>query len=68
MEDETFLRSGSSALSVCAAQLGKLQTDMEALREQRESTICNTREELYSAQEEVPSISDSLTLKKLLNL
>ncbi|KAF6727359.1 Sarcolemmal membrane-associated protein [Oryzias melastigma] len=49
-------------------QLGKLQTDMEALREQRESTICNTREELYSAQEEVPSISDSLTLKKLLNL
>uniref|UniRef100_A0A8C7ZHR5 Sarcolemmal membrane-associated protein n=1 Tax=Oryzias sinensis TaxID=183150 RepID=A0A8C7ZHR5_9TELE len=34
-------------------QLGKLQTDMEALREQRESTICNTREELYSAQEEI---------------
>lgn len=27
---------------------------MEALREQRESTICTTREELYSAQEEVP--------------
>lgn len=26
---------------------------MEALREQRESTICSTREELYSAQEEV---------------
>jgi len=38
---------------VCAAQLGKLQADMEALREQRESTICSTREELYSAQEEV---------------
>lgn len=35
------------------AQLGKLQADMEALREQRESTICTTREELYSAQEEV---------------
>lgn len=35
-------------------QLGKLQADMEALREQRESTICTTREELYSAQEEVP--------------
>uniref|UniRef100_A0A3Q1B532 Sarcolemmal membrane-associated protein n=1 Tax=Amphiprion ocellaris TaxID=80972 RepID=A0A3Q1B532_AMPOC len=34
-------------------QLGKLQTDMEALREQRESTICSTREELYSAQEEI---------------
>ncbi|XP_026162792.1 sarcolemma associated protein a isoform X8 [Mastacembelus armatus] len=34
-------------------QLGKLQADMEALREQRESTICNTREELYSAQEEI---------------
>ncbi|KAM4613435.1 sarcolemma associated protein a isoform 3-T3 [Polymixia lowei] len=34
-------------------QLGKLQADMEALREQRESSICNTREELYSAQEEI---------------
>uniref|UniRef100_A0A672ZE43 Sarcolemmal membrane-associated protein n=1 Tax=Sphaeramia orbicularis TaxID=375764 RepID=A0A672ZE43_9TELE len=35
------------------SQLGKLQADMEALREQRESTICSTREELYSAQEEI---------------
>ncbi|XP_077384896.1 sarcolemma associated protein a isoform X3 [Festucalex cinctus] len=34
-------------------QLGKLQADMEALREQRENTICSTREDLYSAQEEV---------------
>uniref|UniRef100_A0A8C6MIQ0 Sarcolemmal membrane-associated protein n=1 Tax=Nothobranchius furzeri TaxID=105023 RepID=A0A8C6MIQ0_NOTFU len=34
-------------------QLEKLQADMEALREQRESTICSTREELYSAQEEI---------------
>ncbi|XP_028432282.1 sarcolemma associated protein a isoform X5 [Perca flavescens] len=34
-------------------QLGKLQSDMEALREQRESTICTTREELYCAQEEI---------------
>ncbi|KAM4741413.1 sarcolemma associated protein a isoform 4-T4 [Anableps anableps] len=34
-------------------QLAKLQADMEALREQRESTICSTREELYSAQEEI---------------
>ncbi|XP_056158013.1 sarcolemma associated protein a isoform X2 [Lampris incognitus] len=34
-------------------QLGRLQADMEALREQRESTICTTREELYSAQEEI---------------
>ncbi|XP_020513161.1 sarcolemma associated protein a isoform X2 [Labrus bergylta] len=34
-------------------QLAKLQADMEALREQRESTICTTREELYSAQEEI---------------
>ncbi|XP_059185469.1 sarcolemma associated protein a isoform X5 [Centropristis striata] len=34
-------------------QLGKLQADMEALREQRESTICTTREELYCAQEEI---------------
>ncbi|KAK7899428.1 hypothetical protein WMY93_020281 [Mugilogobius chulae] len=35
------------------SQLLKLQADMEALREQRESTICSTREELYSAQEEI---------------
>lgn len=35
------------------AQLAKLQSDMEALREQRENTISNTRDELYSAQEEV---------------
>ncbi|XP_061894178.1 sarcolemma associated protein a isoform X5 [Entelurus aequoreus] len=34
-------------------QLGKLQADMEALKEQRENTICSTREELYSAQEEI---------------
>ncbi|XP_061640925.1 sarcolemma associated protein a isoform X2 [Phyllopteryx taeniolatus] len=34
-------------------QLGKLQADMEALREQRENTICSTREDLYSAQEEI---------------
>ncbi|KAK5871947.1 hypothetical protein PBY51_012686 [Eleginops maclovinus] len=34
-------------------QLGKLQADMEGLREQRESTICTTREELYCAQEEI---------------
>lgn len=46
-----------ACLCVCArvraAQLGKLQADMEALREQRENTISTTREELYSAQEEV---------------
>uniref|UniRef100_A0AAY5EHW3 Sarcolemmal membrane-associated protein n=1 Tax=Electrophorus electricus TaxID=8005 RepID=A0AAY5EHW3_ELEEL len=35
------------------SQLAKLQSDMEALREQRESTISSTREELCSAQEEV---------------
>ncbi|XP_077428581.1 sarcolemma associated protein a isoform X5 [Vanacampus margaritifer] len=34
-------------------QLGKLQADMEALKEQRENTICSTREDLYSAQEEI---------------
>uniref|UniRef100_A0A671RH76 Sarcolemmal membrane-associated protein n=1 Tax=Sinocyclocheilus anshuiensis TaxID=1608454 RepID=A0A671RH76_9TELE len=34
-------------------QLAKLQSDMEALREQRENTITTTREELYSAQEEI---------------
>ncbi|KAJ7994427.1 hypothetical protein DPEC_G00249160 [Dallia pectoralis] len=35
------------------SQLTKLAGDMEELKEQRESTISNTREELYSAQEEV---------------
>ncbi|KAI1890361.1 hypothetical protein AGOR_G00152940 [Albula goreensis] len=35
------------------AQLQKLQADMEVLREQRESAISSTRDELYSAQEEV---------------
>lgn len=40
-------------LCLHAAQLMKLQADMEALREQRENTISTTREELYSAQEEV---------------
>ncbi|KAJ8404124.1 hypothetical protein AAFF_G00344740 [Aldrovandia affinis] len=35
------------------AQLHKLQADMEALREQRESTICSARDELSIAQEEV---------------
>ncbi|XP_077060303.1 sarcolemma associated protein a isoform X14 [Siphateles boraxobius] len=34
-------------------QLAKLQSDMEALREQRENTISTTRDELYSAQEEI---------------
>ncbi|XP_052465188.1 sarcolemmal membrane-associated protein isoform X4 [Carassius gibelio] len=34
-------------------QLAKLQSDMEDLREQRENTISITREELYSAQEEI---------------
>uniref|UniRef100_A0A8C7C7A4 Sarcolemmal membrane-associated protein n=1 Tax=Oncorhynchus kisutch TaxID=8019 RepID=A0A8C7C7A4_ONCKI len=34
-------------------QLGKLAVDMEELKEQRESSISSTQEELYSAQEEV---------------
>lgn len=55
--------------SCCSAQLVKLQADMEALREQRESTICTTREELCSAQEEVPLLPDLLTsLTMLLHL
>ncbi|XP_075951732.1 sarcolemma associated protein a isoform X6 [Anarhichas minor] len=41
-------------------QLGKLQADMEALREQRESTICTTREELYCAQEEILVLRHSM--------
>ena len=39
---------------VCAGQLARLQVDMESLRDQREKTICSTREELSLAQEEVP--------------
>ncbi|XP_041744384.1 sarcolemmal membrane-associated protein-like isoform X3 [Coregonus clupeaformis] len=35
------------------SQLGKLAVDMEELKEQRESSIGSTQEELYSAQEEV---------------
>uniref|UniRef100_A0A8C7M290 Sarcolemmal membrane-associated protein n=1 Tax=Oncorhynchus mykiss TaxID=8022 RepID=A0A8C7M290_ONCMY len=35
------------------SQLGKLAVDMEELKEQRESSISSTQEELYSAQEEV---------------
>lgn len=42
------------------SQLLKLQGDMEALREQRESTICSTREELYSAQEEILMLRHAL--------
>ncbi|XP_071220721.1 sarcolemmal membrane-associated protein-like isoform X3 [Salvelinus alpinus] len=35
------------------SQLGKLAIDMEELKEQRESSVSSTQEELYSAQEEV---------------
>ncbi|XP_057217541.1 sarcolemma associated protein a isoform X3 [Triplophysa rosa] len=41
-------------------QLSKLQSDMEALREQRENTITTTREELYSAQEEILVLRHSM--------
>lgn len=44
---------------VFLAQLGKLQADMEAQREKMESTIRSTREELYSAQEEVPLLTSA---------
>lgn len=54
---ESHALSLSRSFCPCSAQLGKLQADMEALREQRESTICTTREELYSAQEEVSPFS-----------
>ncbi|KAK3536564.1 hypothetical protein QTP86_013757 [Hemibagrus guttatus] len=43
----------SKQIQYLQSQLAKLQLDMEALREQRENTISNTRDELYSAQEEV---------------
>lgn len=57
----SYLLTPHSPLCVYTAQLGKLQADMEALREQRESTICTTREELYLAQEEVPLLLHTLT-------
>lgn len=53
---------------MCLGQLEKLQDDMEALRVQRESTICSTREELYSAQEEVQSSTCSLLQVPQFNL
>ncbi|CAL8337518.1 unnamed protein product [Lota lota] len=42
------------------SQLARLQVDMESLRDQRETTICSTREELSLAQEEVLVLRDSL--------
>ncbi|XP_030230034.1 sarcolemma associated protein a isoform X5 [Gadus morhua] len=42
------------------SQLARLQVDMESLRDQREKTICSTREELSLAQEEVLVLRDSL--------
>ncbi|TRY66795.1 hypothetical protein DNTS_009584 [Danionella cerebrum] len=41
-------------------QLAKLQSDMEALREQRENTITSTREELYTAQEEIVMLQQAM--------
>ncbi|CAL8338407.1 unnamed protein product [Merluccius merluccius] len=42
------------------SQLARLQVDMESLRDQRETTICSTREELSLAQEEILVLRDSL--------
>uniref|UniRef100_A0A3B4ATD0 Sarcolemmal membrane-associated protein n=1 Tax=Periophthalmus magnuspinnatus TaxID=409849 RepID=A0A3B4ATD0_9GOBI len=54
VDKHLVLLSNLLFISVCGTgQLLKLQADMEALREQRESAICSTREELYSAQEEI---------------
>uniref|UniRef100_A0A3B4X007 Sarcolemmal membrane-associated protein n=1 Tax=Seriola lalandi dorsalis TaxID=1841481 RepID=A0A3B4X007_SERLL len=53
LEAQELANTGKQKCLELQAQLGKLQADMEALREQRESTICTTREELYSAQEEI---------------
>ncbi|KAM6928460.1 sarcolemma associated protein a isoform 6-T6 [Xenentodon cancila] len=58
LEDERrsnskLTESSTKQIHYLQTQLGKLQADMEALREQRESTICTTRKELSSAQEEI---------------
>ncbi|KAK1901296.1 Sarcolemmal membrane-associated protein [Dissostichus eleginoides] len=58
LEEETRSNSrqteeSTKQIQYLQTQLGKLQADMEGLREQRESTICTTREELYCAQEEI---------------
>uniref|UniRef100_A0A8D2ZN07 Sarcolemmal membrane-associated protein n=1 Tax=Scophthalmus maximus TaxID=52904 RepID=A0A8D2ZN07_SCOMX len=53
LEAQELANTGKQRCQELQAQLGKLQADMEALREQRESTICSTREELYCAQEEI---------------
>ncbi|TMS19293.1 Sarcolemmal membrane-associated protein, partial [Larimichthys crocea] len=53
LEAQELANIGKQRCLELQAQLGKLQADMEALREQRESTIFTTREELYSAQGEI---------------
>ncbi|TSM44168.1 Sarcolemmal membrane-associated protein [Bagarius yarrelli] len=53
LEAQELANTGKQKCLELQGQLAKLQSDMEALREQRENTISNTRDELYSAQEEV---------------
>ncbi|XP_063072242.1 sarcolemma associated protein a isoform X1 [Engraulis encrasicolus] len=50
----------SRQIQYLQTQLHKLQADMENLREQRENTISTTREELFSAQEEVTLLRQAM--------
>ncbi|KAK5933449.1 hypothetical protein CgunFtcFv8_013929 [Champsocephalus gunnari] len=65
LEEETRSNSrqteeSTKQIQYLQTQLGKLQADMEGLREQRESTICSTREELYCAQEEIIALRHAM--------
>ncbi|KAK6318667.1 hypothetical protein J4Q44_G00098780 [Coregonus suidteri] len=51
--DDHELNEPQNRVALLKGQLGKLAVDMEELKEQRESSIGSTQEELYSAQEEV---------------
>lgn len=49
-----------AAASVSKAQLQKLQDEMENLRDQKESTILNMRQDAHAAQEEMQVLRRSM--------
>ncbi|XP_071193090.1 sarcolemma associated protein a [Salvelinus alpinus] len=53
MSNRQQTEESAKQIQYLQSQLGKLAVDMEELKEQRESSVSSTQEELYSAQEEV---------------
>ncbi|KAM9524978.1 sarcolemma associated protein a isoform 4-T4 [Salvelinus alpinus] len=53
MSNRQQTEESAKQIQYLQSQLGKLAVDMEELKEQRESSISSTQEELYSAQEKV---------------